>query len=132
MTALERDVPGGPEAPIRYSDLFKEDKDFNQSAFVERARNQCLRAPREYVGQIETAMREADADGDGAVSLAEAAEAIRAVDPTLPDAQLDALVSVGAPGLSELSTVDVRLFCRRLLFSYPSRFGPPPKSKRRV
>ena len=39
MSALEKDAPGGashPDGTLEYAPLFLEDKDFNQSAFVER------------------------------------------------------------------------------------------------
>ena len=64
MAALEKDAPGGandPDGLIEYQPLFLEDKDFNQSHFVERARAQALRAPREYVAQIAQEMMELDA-----------------------------------------------------------------------
>ena len=169
LAALERDMPpvieNGLELPIKYAELFKEDKDFNQSDFVERARGQALRAPREYVGQIEAALREKDEHGSGNVTLRQAGEAIRQVDPTIPQANLDALIGIGvgagggatcvaaatsahagsaaSPAPSAASPMlttpgshatggaklDVRVFCRRLLYAQPTRYGPPPKAR---
>ena len=153
LSALERDVPGTSyDTEIKYVELFKEDQDFNQSAFVERARGQALRAPREYVAQIESAMKDGDESGTGVVTWEQASAAIRAVDPTIPEANLRMLVAVGIgigaaaeggqlPARAAVddgplpdpallgSAVDCRIFCRRLLFVQPERFGPPPKAK---
>ena len=150
MSALEKDAPGGashPDGTLEYAPLFLEDKDFNQSAFVERARAQALRAPRDYVEEIGAAMRELDTTGAGAVRWRDAAAAIRAVDPTIPEDALDALMSAGLGGADQRAasggteeepeetngvdeasgTVDIRAFCRRLLYVQPTRSGPPPK-----
>jgi hypothetical protein len=117
-----------PPLPFhRYVELFQEDKDFNQSAFVEKARGLCLRAPREYVNTIETAMKEADVAGSGLVAWPAAAAAIVAVDPQIPLPHVDEMMRVGFGEVHADELVDVRIFCRRLLFSYPRRYGPPPK-----
>ena len=169
LAALDRDVPGGPEGTVQYAELFREDADLNESAFVERARAQGLRAPREYVSQIGDALRQADVRGTGLVTMQMAMDAIKTVDPQIAEAQLRAMVTLGLKGdgttrssqlsggtakggtlttqhlgeevgvddedagerptlqpLNEMS-VDERVFCRRLLFSYPRRHGPPPK-----
>ena len=125
LQALDKDVAGSGEKPVRYPDLFVEDADFNQSAFVEGCRAICLRAPREYVGQIEGAMREADVGGTGVVSWAHAASAIKEVDPELPDELCAKLVAEGFGEAAHGASIDIRVFCRRLLYAYPKRFGPP-------
>ena len=121
---------------VRYGELFKEDADFNQSGFVELCRALCLRAPREYVGTIEHALREADRAGKGGIGWADALAAVREVDPTIPDENATAMAAAGfgldpnAASPPADAIVDIRLFCRRLLYSYPRRYGPPPPQPR--
>ena len=140
LTALDKDFAGGGDTKVGYVKLFEEDANLNQSPFVEKARGMCLRAPREYVNMIEATMKENDLAGTGMVSWKAALEAIAYTDPCITPQACEGLVKIGfgaesaeheprlPSGLNrEQATVDMRVFCRRVLFSYPRRHGPAPK-----
>ena len=138
--ALEREQPGlKPDDAVRYGDLFKEDREGNQTAFIERVRDQWLRAPRTFVHQVGAGLSVHDAACSGFVTIGQARDAIQGVDPKKPLSEVRALVAVGVgvppsagfAGMPHDDTkVEIRLFCSRLLAAAPSRSGKAPETKR--
>lgn len=120
---------GGPE--LFYPELFKEDRDGNQSALVERVRDQWLRAPRDFVNHIEAAICCQPGSEGGLATRLQATVAISACDPKKSVEEVARLVAIGfadpAPDApDDGGGIEVSLFCQRLLESFPLRSGRPP------
>eukprot|EP01027_Heterolobosea_sp_BB2_P007340 GEZU01010934.1.p3 GENE.GEZU01010934.1~~GEZU01010934.1.p3 ORF type:complete len:149 (+),score=70.47 GEZU01010934.1:182-628(+) len=84
---------------VQYKALFQEDKDFNQSEFVEELRLQHVTEREEYLDEIEEEIFEFDTDNDGVVSIDEMRGAVKSVDPNKPLKELDKML-VTALGLA--------------------------------
>lgn len=134
VAALERDHPVAHYGEhVRYGALFAEDRDGNQTMFIELVRDQWLRDPRDFVNQVEAALVMVESEhSTGMVSSAQAAAAISAVDPRKPAAEVRALVAAafesggGAPPDFDTTTLAARTFILRLMAQAPTRSGRPP------
>lgn len=130
LSTIEDDQGQG----VRYQQLFDEDHEGNQSHFIERVRDQWLRAPREFVNHIEAALCGPVGCGDsGLVRRQQAVAAIRACDPSKPVDEAARMIAIGfgdpsydAFSYDDGSTIDLSVFCQRLLLSFPLRTGKPP------
>jgi len=117
---------------VKYEDLFLEDLEGNQSSFIERVRDQWLRAPRDFVNQIEAALcgKEGCAES-GLVMRLQAFSAISACDPKKSDDDVAKLVALGFGDASvevydDGARIELALFSQRLLLGFPARSGKPP------
>lgn len=116
---------------VLYEELFEEDQDGNQSSFIERVRDQWLRAPREFVNQIEAAICGNCGYSDGMVTRHQAVAAIHACDPKKPAEEVERLVGVGFGDASAAiygddCRLELSVFSQRLLLAFPTRSGKPP------
>jgi hypothetical protein len=121
---------------VQYQQLFEEDHEGNQSNFIEQVRDQWLRAPRDFVNQIDAALCGPNGCGDsGLVRRQQAMAAIQACDPSKPEGEAARMVAIGFGDSSydsfsydDGSTTDLSVFCQRLLLSFPMRTGKPPST----
>lgn len=90
MQCLNKDNPG---KDVDWRKLFKEDKDFNQSEFVEELRLQHVQEREEYLNELENEIIENDADNDGTVSLEEVHGVVKYIDPQKPHKDTDKMLS---------------------------------------
>eukprot|EP00741_Cyanophora_paradoxa_P002711 tig00000622_g2631.t1 len=89
LDALEGDQPG---PVVLYRKLFEEDKEGNQTAFIETVRAQHLEEREEYIRDVQEALAEAD-PGTGSLTAGSIRETMLRTDPEHPLKELDVLVT---------------------------------------
>eukprot|EP01065_Artemidia_motanka_P037264 TRINITY_DN4565_c1_g5_i1.p1 TRINITY_DN4565_c1_g5~~TRINITY_DN4565_c1_g5_i1.p1 ORF type:complete len:891 (+),score=378.71 TRINITY_DN4565_c1_g5_i1:63-2735(+) len=120
VAALSKDAPG---SAVELRQLFAEDSEGTQGAFVESVRIQFLEESTEYITELARSIAMSavtDASGDVHITSEGAREAVLRVDPQKPDELLKCMVRAGM-GLAESAdiepsaTADVDVFVRRLV-----------------
>eukprot|EP01006_Ploeotia_vitrea_P029464 TRINITY_DN62008_c0_g1_i1.p1 TRINITY_DN62008_c0_g1~~TRINITY_DN62008_c0_g1_i1.p1 ORF type:complete len:742 (-),score=78.05 TRINITY_DN62008_c0_g1_i1:1144-3369(-) len=100
--ALTKDLATSSEVDVHK--LFAEDRDGNQTAFVEMVRDQMVKETIEYIAEIQQGIYN-KGNFQSAVSLAQAKEGILAVDPKKPEKEIENMLNrgVGKPDGSKVA-----------------------------
>jgi Translin-associated factor X-interacting N-terminus len=118
-----------PSAEIKYSKLFEEDRECNQSRFVECIREQHLDEIMEFTNDIAEAIHE-EAQGD-VISMQQVHSIIQQLDPEKPRCDLEAIVCRGF-GVTRFDVLQPEMLVRepdliqRLKTGLVIRTGPKP------
>eukprot|EP01043_Picozoa_sp_COSAG02_P063915 COSAG02_NODE_9192_length_2295_cov_1.189435_1_plen_466_part_00 len=92
--ALDRDHPKKKGA-VKWKELFEEDREGNQLAFVETLRDQHLQDREDYFQELEEAICAYDPDSDGDVTVSQLKQAFKAVDPNKSEDEMMAVIRRG-------------------------------------
>ena len=92
--ALDRDHPKKKGA-VKWKELFEEDREGNQLAFVETLRDQHLQDREDYFQELEEAICAYDPDSDGDVTVPQLKQAFKSVDPNKPEDEMMAIIRRG-------------------------------------
>ena len=92
--ALDRDHPKKKGA-VKWKELFEEDREGNQLAFVETLRDQHLQDREDYFQEMEEAICSFDPDQDGDVTVPQLKEAFKSVDPNKSEDEMMAIIRRG-------------------------------------
>lgn len=116
VDALNKDQPG---LNVAWKRLFVEDREGNQTTFVERARSQHLAEREQLLAEIEAQITEAakpDADGTDKITVAAARRVLKEIDPRKPGREIDLLLQrgFGSTQLRPDTAVSASIFLRLL------------------
>eukprot|EP01006_Ploeotia_vitrea_P025238 TRINITY_DN58100_c0_g1_i1.p1 TRINITY_DN58100_c0_g1~~TRINITY_DN58100_c0_g1_i1.p1 ORF type:complete len:895 (-),score=125.08 TRINITY_DN58100_c0_g1_i1:127-2811(-) len=122
--AAHTDQPG---KSVMYNELFAEDENGTQGAFLELVRYQHLEEILEYVADINEALVQISPDG-ATVGLADIPAVLMEVDPNKPTADISQMVENGAEGQLEgggsTTKIDIGTFCKQLNIGFTKRVTP--------
>eukprot|EP00744_Colponema_vietnamica_P017051 GILI01023938.1.p1 GENE.GILI01023938.1~~GILI01023938.1.p1 ORF type:complete len:478 (-),score=138.43 GILI01023938.1:202-1635(-) len=90
--ALAQESEGGV---LEYTKLFEQDRELNQSQFLNLLRRQHLQESIHFHQQLETAVKALDMQRTGIVNLSAIRECIKSLDPNKSDAEVDRMVARG-------------------------------------